>query len=765
MAINFPSSPYDGEEYTDSNSGTWVYDSASNSWSLKAAGNTSPFDYRGGWDFASGTAPTGLKSGDLWTHEGADGATINGVYTGMSGTIAKGQMVLYDGSKYVKVGSTPGYPNTGDGEGATLDDRYLKLKGRTSQTVEGSTTTKVNVIAGDYPNAYSALVGTGGIDIRQDSASVNCFTVYKGGVALKDITLSMKSDGSISAAGSIDCNTKTLSQNGVYLMETGTCQVRQDNGTVNAFEIYQGGNAAGNIKASITGGGSGHFKGDVAVGTASTFRTIAAVVAALPEDVRTKFADALASWESAGTLDLEDPTTLPADVELREAIIRATTAGKVNLNGDDGTVSGGTFKTSFLESKTSRKGDKNIALWDSGEGTERIVFKADGSITAAGNISITPDNGVTNLVFLSKDGKVAARPLTGTSNVWEGLSSSNAVTSEISSDGSITAAGDNFQLGNVDAGEHVWLFLKNKSERGIYLNKASDDVLALTTNSSNIGALNQPIEFNGNTGNITAAGSGVFGTDSITIDGVSTRSKVGIDPGGYKSAGQLVPPSVCNYLPTGYEPSRITFGNYYGSGADTTFKVTAGGSITARGDAIIGPNPNGSLSNNQDCVYLGKEGYGTFIHSDTTSTPFITCNQTGAASPLFEVEGNGNVTAAGTVTAPNVTFNLEPENEANYEVSTETYTETEYIEVPVVNKPGTGTADIQDGVSTADLADEPQTQTVAREVEKTREVKTYVGPTMNLLETVQSLLNRATAQDAVIEDLTTQLAALKEANS
>ena len=130
MAINFPSSPAEGEEYTDPNSGTWVYDSGTNSWTLVAGGSTSAFNFRGGHDFRQSTPPAApIESGDMWIHDAANG-TIDGVYTGISGQIANGQLVLWDGNSYVMVsGTLPGYPDVGDGGGSTLDDRYVNATG------------------------------------------------------------------------------------------------------------------------------------------------------------------------------------------------------------------------------------------------------------------------------------------------------------------------------------------------------------------------------------------------------------------------------------------------------------------------------------------------------------------------------------------------------------------------------------------------------------------------------------------------------------
>ena len=146
MAINFPSTPGDGEEYTDPNSGTWTYDSGTNSWTLTAGGSTSAFNFRGGHDFRSSTPPADpIESGDMWIHDAPNG-TIDNVYTGISGQIANGQLVLWDGNSYVMIsGTLPGYPDVGDGEGGTLDSRYLKLGANAgAQTVASTGTTTFN---------------------------------------------------------------------------------------------------------------------------------------------------------------------------------------------------------------------------------------------------------------------------------------------------------------------------------------------------------------------------------------------------------------------------------------------------------------------------------------------------------------------------------------------------------------------------------------------------------------------------------------------
>ena len=63
----------------------------------------------------------------MWIHDASTG-TIDAVYTRHQRSIANGQLVLWDGNSYVMMsGTLPGYPDVGDGEGGTLDSRYLKL--------------------------------------------------------------------------------------------------------------------------------------------------------------------------------------------------------------------------------------------------------------------------------------------------------------------------------------------------------------------------------------------------------------------------------------------------------------------------------------------------------------------------------------------------------------------------------------------------------------------------------------------------------------
>ena len=82
---------------------------------------------------------------------------------------------------------------------------------------------------------------------------------------------------------------------------------------------------------SLNADGSAAMSGKVAIGGSTTLRGNAAIIAALPEDIRETFKSALSKWEKATPYVPEDPSTLPADETLKEAIIRVTTAGNITL--------------------------------------------------------------------------------------------------------------------------------------------------------------------------------------------------------------------------------------------------------------------------------------------------------------------------------------------------------------------------------------------------------------------------------------------------
>ena len=178
--------------------------------------------------------------------------------------------------------------------------------------------------------------------------------------------------------------------------------------------------------------------------------------------------------------------------------------------------------------------------------------------------------------------------------------------------------------------------------------------------------------------------------------------------------------------------------------------------INASGNATFG----GSISNQVDdassqASVVSHRGFisgavqGTMVYKTAGNLEL----RAGATDVKISLDGTtGNATFDGNITAGNVSFNLEPDNDANYTTTTEEYEEQEldkpYVPAvdPVVGPRGNV---ITEGV--------PAQEATYKTVTKTREVKTYSGPTLDVKDELQSLRARATQQDEVIAMMTAAL--------
>ena len=131
------------------------------------------------------------------------------------------------------------------------------------------------------------------------------------------------------------------------------------------------------------------------------------------------------------------------------------------------------------------------------------------------------------------------------------------------------------------------------------------------------------------------------------------------------------------------------------------------------------------------------------------SAPIFNSFLTNDGTERVLITADGSASFAGNITAGNVTFNLEPDNPDNY-----TTTEEEYeVEVPVLQADGPVTTDLVDGEP------EQEMQTITR----TREVKTYTGPTMDVKDTLLKItealtqLKTAAASATTCEELRTAI--------
>jgi hypothetical protein len=108
MALNFPNTPTDGQVWTDPNGQSWVYETATNSWTAKGA-VSGGMVYKGGIDITA--APPAAQSG--WTYSITTGGTPNAGFTGLSGTLTVGTQVTFDGTKWQESGSSGPWTRTG----------------------------------------------------------------------------------------------------------------------------------------------------------------------------------------------------------------------------------------------------------------------------------------------------------------------------------------------------------------------------------------------------------------------------------------------------------------------------------------------------------------------------------------------------------------------------------------------------------------------------------------------------------------------------
>ena len=250
------------------------------------------------------------------------------------------------------------------------------------------------------------------------------------------------------------------------------------------------------------------------------------------------------------------------------------------------------------------------------------------------------------------------------------------------------------------------------------------------------------IGYDGNIGACCGASSSALrvwtqGTSTPTVDILGSGSATfagDIFGGSYQSGG------------TGY---RLDSGgalqvNQNGAGNSITVQqggvnkatITGGGAATFAGVVRSGGNPD---SGSEVGAYLGE---GTFSASRGAGLNLFTGFLQGDSNAKVEILSSGAATFEGNITAANVTFNLEPDNPANY-----TTTEEEYeVEVPVLFPNGVATTDLVDG--------EPEQQT--RTVTRTREVTTYTGPTMDVKDALVNALATIQQLSARIEALESQ---------
>ena len=153
--------------------------------------------------------------------------------------------------------------------------------------------------------------------------------------------------------------------------------------------------------------------GDIAIGDSGvTFNILGDAIALLPASITEQFETVINSLPVAQPFT-GDPTTLPADTPtpLKEALVRVTTAGKINLNSNgSATFAGDVNVNASLVSTGSISTDETIYTkkWfqvdrtGAGEtiffgrlnSTPTVTITADGSATFAGDVVVGDNSNV-----------------------------------------------------------------------------------------------------------------------------------------------------------------------------------------------------------------------------------------------------------------------------------------------------------------------------------------------------------------------------------
>ena len=184
--------------------------------------------------------------------------------------------------------------------------------------------------------------------------------------------------------------------------------------------------------------------------------------------------------------------------------------------------------------------------------------------------------------------------------------------------------------------------------------------------------------------------------------------------------------------------------------------LKADGSATFDGIVQAGSTTGGNYG---ILAYSNAPGGSTFASVKArnygTGRVWAGCNASDAVTSSIDASGAASFT---TVNGASVILKLEPDNDDNYTVTTEEYEEQEEVTPYVPAVPAT--YDEEGNELTAEV---PAVEATYQTVTKTREIRTYTGPTLDVKEELQSLRARATQQDEVIAMLTEAVEALKAA--
>ena len=396
----------------------------------------------------------------------------------------------------------------------------------------------------------------------------------------------------------------------------------------------------------------------------------------------------------------------------------ANFAGGVTISsdGDVGTYigqgTGGASNPGLFITKRDVDGTGDVCYIQGNAGS--AIFKGDGSATFAGSIrgaSWDASGGTGTGYFLGSSGNVRVRRASSASNdatLFAGYKGDGNPVAEIMADGSatfantlsVTGGGISCQYGPIE------LYAGNPFGKKVSLN---------TDGSASFG---NDVTINRNFSNETALEIKRDGTTVIDL-----RSN-----GGATYTGQVAAPSI--YTP--FVNQRAALGD--GRGQWEVYHQ-------------IDRSSGGSGSWMDARWYIASTSNNNYARTMVGLS--LKYNYDIPASPQFTFHSSGNFTCS-TVNGNAIYIALEPENDAAYTVTgTEEYEEfTDEIITPYI--PFTPATYDEDG---NELTPEvPETEAVYASVTKTREIRTYTGPTLDVKE-------RLTKADTALQTLKTAAAA------
>ena len=178
--------------------------------------------------------------------------------------------------------------------------------------------------------------------------------------------------------------------------------------------------------------------------------------------------------------------------------------------------------------------------------------------------------------------------------------------------------------------------------------------------------------------------------------------------------------------------------------------LNADGSANFAGELIIFGDPRGGANTG---IRFGANGP-VQCARPTNSNPVYQGYKTKTATPTSQIFANGDASFVGDIDAKNVNFKLEPDNDANYTVTTEEYEEQEELTpyIPAVDP-------VVGPLGNVLIEGTPAIEATYQTVTKTREIRTYTGPTLDVKERLQNLIARLDSLEAdeVTDDATSTL--------